>query len=44
MEANIEENTDSQNQHRSKNLPYPLSTREACSESYFDKLFNDPSI
>ena len=32
------------NQFRIKNLPDPISIREACSKTYVDNLFNDPSI
>ena len=31
------------NQFRIKNLPDPISIREACSKKYVDNLFNDPS-
>ena len=44
LEANIEEDIDLKNQHRIKNLPDPISTREAASKNYVDNLFNDPSI
>ena len=44
IESNIEEDFDSKNQFRIKNLPDPISIREACSKIYVDKLFNDPSI
>ena len=44
IESNIEEDFDLKNQYRIKNLPDPLSTREACSKNYVDNLFNDPSI
>ena len=30
--------------YRIKNLPDPISIREACSKNYVDNLFNDPSI
>ena len=43
IESNIED-FDLKNQYRIKNLPDPLSTREACSKNYVDNLFNDPSI
>ena len=43
-ESNIEENIDLKNQLRIKNLPDPISIREAASKNYVDKLFNDPSI
>ena len=32
------------NQYRIKNLPDPVSIREAASNNYVDNLFNDPSI
>ena len=32
------------NQYRIKNLPDPISIREACSKNYVDNLFSDPSI
>ena len=32
------------NQFRTKNLPDPISIREAASKNYVDNLFNDPSI
>ena len=44
IEANIEEDIDLKNQFRIKNLPDPISIREACSKNYVDNLFNDPSI
>ena len=44
IEANIEEDIDLKNQYRFKNLPDPLSIREAASKKYVDNLFNDPSI
>ena len=43
-EANIEEDIDLKNQNRIKNLPDPISIREAASKNYVDNLFNDPSI
>ena len=42
IEANIED-IDLKNQFRIKNLPDPISIREACSKNYVDNLFNDPS-
>ena len=42
--SNIEVDIDFKNQYRFKNLPDPLSIRDACSKNYVDKLFNDPSI
>ena len=44
LEANIEEDNDVKNQYRIKNLPDPISIREATSKNYVDFLFNDPSI
>ena len=44
IEAKIEEDIDLKNQYRIKNLPDPLSIREAASKKYVDNLFNDPSI
>ena len=43
IEANIEEDLDLKNQFRIKNLPDPISIREA-STNYVDKIFNNPSI
>ena len=44
IEANIEEDIDLKNQFRIKNLPAPISIREAASKNYVDNLFNDTSI
>ena len=44
IEANIEEDIDLKNQFRIKNLPDPISIREAASKNYVDNLFNNPSI
>ena len=44
IEINIEHNIDLKNQYRIKNLPDPVSIREAASKNYADNLFNDPSI
>ena len=44
IESNIEEDIDLKNQYRIKNLPNPISIREAVSKNYVDNLFNDPSI
>ena len=44
IESEIEENIDMKNQYRIKNLPDPISNREACSKRYVDNLFNDSSI
>ena len=39
IESNIEEDIDLKNQYRIKNLPDPLSIREAASKNYVDNLF-----
>ena len=44
IESNIEEEINMKNQFRTKNLPDPISMREAASKNYVDNLFNDPSI
>ena len=44
IESNIEEDIDLKNQYRIKNLPDPISIREAASKNYVGNLFNDPSI
>ena len=44
IESNIEEDIDLKNQFRIKNIPDPISIREAASKNYVDNLFNDPSI
>ena len=44
IEANIEEDIDLKNQFRIKNLPDPISIREAASKNYVDISINDPSI
>ena len=44
LESNLEEDIDLKNQSRTKNLPDPISIREACSKKYVDKKFNDPRI
>ena len=44
IESDIEEDIDLKNQFRIKNLPDPISIREAASKIYVDNLFNDPTI
>ena len=44
IESNIEQDIELNSQFRIKNLPDPISIREAASKNYVDKLFNDPSI
>ena len=44
IESIIEEDIDLKNQYRIKNLPDPISIREATSKNYVDNLFNDSSI
>ena len=43
IESNIEENIDMKNQFRIKNLPDPISNREAASKYYVYIRLNDPS-
>ena len=44
IEADIEEDINMKNQYRIKNLPDPISIREAASKHYVDNLSNDPII
>ena len=44
MECFIDEDIDLKAQYRIKNLPDPISIREATSKNYVDNLFNDRSI
>ena len=44
IESSIEEDNGLKNQYRIKNLPDPISIREAASKHYVDNLFNDLSI
>ena len=44
IEANIEEDIDLKNQYRIKNIPEPISVREAASKNYVNNKFNGPSI
>ena len=44
IESNIEEDIDLKDQIRTKNLPDPISTREAALKNYVDNLFNYPSV
>ena len=44
IEPNIEEDIDLKNQNRIKNLPGPISIREAAPKNYVDNLFNDLSL
>jgi len=41
IEANIEEDIDKKNQFRIKNLPDPISIRDACSKNYIDNVFKN---
>ena len=43
-ESNVEEDIDFKNQYRIKNLPDPISIREAASKTYIDNKFNDSNI
>ena len=44
IESNVEEDIDLKNQYRIKNIPAPISIREATSKNYVDNSFNDLSI
>ena len=44
IESNIEEHIDLKNQYGINILPDPISITEACSKTYVDNKFNDPSI
>ena len=44
IKSKIEEDIDLKNQYRIKNLPDPVSIKEAASKNYVDNFFNDPSI
>ena len=44
IEANIEEDIDLKIEFRLKNLPDPISIREAAAKNYVDDSFNDSSI
>ena len=44
IESNLEEDVDLKNHLRCKNLPDPISIREAASKNYVDNKFIDPSI
>ena len=44
IEAKIEEDIDLKDEIRIKNLPDPISIREAASKNYVENLFNDPSV
>ena len=44
IEANIEKDIDLKGQYRIKNLPDPITIREAASKNYVDNKFNEPSI
>ena len=44
IESNLEEDIDLKNQFRIKNLPDPISIREAAPKNYVDNLFNNPII
>ena len=44
LEADIEEDFDKKNQNRFKNLPDPISIKDACIKNNVINLFNDPSI
>ena len=44
IEANIEEDIDLKNQFRIKNLPDPISIREAASKNYVDNSIDESSL
>ena len=44
IESNIEEDIDLKNHFRIKDLPDPISLREAASKNYVDFFFNDPNL
>ena len=44
LESNLEEDIDLKNQFRIKNLPDPISIRDACSKNYVDNKISDPNI
>ena len=44
IESSIEKDIDLKSQYRIKNLPDPISIREAASKNYVDNLFNDSSV
>ena len=44
LESILEEDIDLKNQYRIKNLPDPISIREATLKNYVDNKFNGPSI
>ena len=44
LESNIVEDIDLKNQNRNKNLPDPISNREAAPKNYVDNKYNNPSI
>ena len=44
IESNIEEDIDSKNRCKIKNMPNPTNIHDACSKIYVDNLFNDPSL
>ena len=41
IESNIEDDIDLKNQYRIKNLPDPISIREACNKYYIDNIFKN---
>ena len=41
IESNIEEDIDLKNQYKFKNLPDPISIRDACSKNYVDSIFRN---
>ena len=41
IEADMKEDIDMRNQYRIKNLPDPISIREAASKNYIDQIFRN---
>ena len=41
IESSIEEDIDLKNQYKIKNLPDPISIRDACSKNYVDNIFRN---
>ena len=44
IESNFQEDIDLKNKYRIKQIPEPISIREATSKKYADNEYNDPSL